>query len=427
MEETAVRFSLPYHDGSLELDMAARRGIKVIGDSCPVPIDNLHEELKKALEAPVGARPFREILPRSGTITVLISDLTRGGSTGAILGHLLAFLEEGGAGPERVSILLALGMHGGLSEAERRAHLGNAIVEGWKVLEHAARDSGSLVEVGITPAGTQCSFNRQAVESSLVIALGSVSFHYFAGFGGGRKLIVPGIAGERTILANHRRSLKRDPGEGLVDQCRPGALDGNPVHEDMLAGARLLATRVFAVNMIPDHRGGIVFLNAGELDASHRAACDACSAMYRIPVDRLYGAVIVSAGGYPKDMNLLQSHKAIRHASYALDEGGLLLAAAACSGGIGSDSYLAAFDDGRHAVPDAVRKGYTLNAQTALSTYELTGSYSIYLRSMMPDGLVCRFGFCPWKEGFEDFLLEGIDGDDILINMNASQFLPWPA
>jgi len=420
-----VRFSLPYHNGVFELDLPSRTCIRVIGDTYPAPLENLQKELIEALDTPVGARPLREILPRAGSVSILISDLTRGGSTGKILGLLLGFIEEHGAGPDRVTIVLALGMHGGHSESELREHLGSGIVERWKVIEHDARDNGSLADVGTTPFGTNCFINKRVVESSLVIVLGSVSFHYFAGYGGGRKLILPGVAGEQTILANHRRSLKKDPGKGLSEKCRPAILDGNPVHEDMLAGARLLDARLFAINLIPDGEGNILFVNAGELDAAHRAACGFLSANFRVPIDRLYHAVIISAGGYPRDMNLLQSHKALRQATHALEEGGLMLAAAACSGGVGSDSYFAAFNNGRHAVPDSVRRGYTLNAQTALSTYELTKNFSIYLRSMLPDGIVSRFGFCPWKEHFADYLLEGIADEDILFIANASQFLPW--
>jgi len=341
-----------------------------------------------------------------------------------MLAGLLEYLEANGAGPDRVAVVAALGMHRAFREGELEAHVGADVVRRWKVLAHDARDGASLLDAGTTPAGTPCLFNRAVAESSLVIAFGAVSFHYFAGYGGGRKLILPGVAGEETIVANHRLSLGRDPGAGLSRGCRSGALDGNPVHEDMLAGARLLGARIFAVNSVSDASGGVLFVNAGELDVSHRAACDFVAARFRFPVDRLYPAVIVSAGGFPRDINLLQSHKALRHASNALEEGGLLLAAAACPEGVGSDSYLAAFENGRHAVGDAVRRKYTLNSQTAISTCELAARHSIYLRSTLPDDLVARFGICPWQPGYEEYLLEGIADEDILVIADGSRFLP---
>lgn len=416
--------SLLYHDGALNVDLGDRHGVRVAGNAYPEPLADPARSLAGALERPIGAPALRKIVPRSGAVSILISDLTRGGTAGLMLPPLLEHLEANGAGPERVTIVAALGMHRGFRPGELEAHVGAGVLRRWRVLVHDARDVDSLVEVGTTPAGTRCLFNRTVAESALVVAVGAVSFHYFAGFSGARKLILPGIAGERTILANHRLSLGRDPGAGLAPGCRAGALDGNPVHEDMLAGARLLGARTFAVNSVGGPAGRVLFLNAGELDASHRAACDFVSARFRFPVDRSYRAVVVSAGGSPSDIDLLQSHKALRHASGALDEGGLLLAAAACPEGVGSDSYRAAFDGGRHAVPDAVRRGYALNSQTALSTYELTTRFSIYLRTALGDDLVERFGFCSWKEGYERFLLEGIDDEELLVIADASRFLP---
>jgi len=419
-----VQCALLYHDRILDIDLGERRGVRVAGNVYPAPLSDPERSLAEALEKPIGAPALRKIIPRSGSISVLISDLTRGGSTGLMLAGLLGFLEAHGAGPDRVTVVAALGMHRGFRQGELEAHVGADIVRRWKVLEHDARDDASLLDVGTTPAGTPCLFNRAVAESSLVIAFGSVSFHYFAGYGGARKLILPGIAGEKTIVANHRLSLGKDPGAGLSRGCRSGELDDNPVHKDMLAGARLLGARTFAVNSVSGASGSVLFVSAGELDASHRAACDFVSAHFRFSVNRLHRAVIVSSGGFPRDINLLQSHKSLRHASNALEEGGLLLVAAACSEGIGSDSYFAAFDSGRHAVSDAVRKSYTLNSQTAISTCELAARFSIYLRSMLSDDLVARFGICPWKPGYEEYLLEGIAGEDILVIADGSRFLP---
>ncbi|MDD4856671.1 MAG: nickel-dependent lactate racemase [Candidatus Krumholzibacteria bacterium] len=419
-----MRFALRYNDGAFDVDLAGRGDIRVVGDSYPAPLADPDRSFSEALEAPLGAKPLRKIIPPSGKISVLISDLTRGPSTGRMLARLLRFLNEQGVAPERVSVILALGMHRGSDAQELEAHLGAETLGRWKVVEHDARDPLALVQVGTTPAGTPCFFNRTVAESALVVALGTVSFHYFAGYGGGRKLILPGVAGQDTILANHRLSLRRDPGEGLSALCRAGNLDGNPVHEDMLAGARLLEARLFAINSVSDDRGNPVFVNAGEIDTSHKAACDFLSKNFRFPVHRRYRAVIASAGGVPKDINLLQSHKALRQASFALDEGGLMLAAAACVEGVGSESLTGAFEHGRQAVSDTVRKRYTLNSQTAMSTYELTGRFSIYLKSMLPDDLVERFGMCPWKDGYIDYLLDGVADEDILVIANASSFLP---
>jgi len=415
---------LPYDDRYLNLRLPAISGARIIGDRLPPPLPDPEGAIVHALARPVDSPPLEALVPRSGNISVLISDVTRGGGLRIVLHTVLMNLERAGAGPERVEIMLAMGMHRGHSPEEVTRHLGADVMTRWTVVEHDARDEESLVDLGATPAGTPCFFSSRVVSSALVVCLGTLSFHYFAGFGGGRKLILPGVAAERTIVANHRLSLRTDPGGGLAEGCAPGNLDGNPVHEDMLAGAGLLAMPVFAVNTIHDAAGALIFVNGGDLAGSHRLACDRFAGLFTVPIDRAYRTVIVSAGGYPKDINLLQSHKAIRHASYALEAGGTMLAVAACREGIGSISYGEAFSDGREAVPAKVRRRYTLNAQTAVSTYQLTGCYDIHLASMLPEGEAARFGFTPFRAERAADLLTGTRPGDILIIRNGSLFLP---
>ncbi|MCK4236723.1 MAG: DUF2088 domain-containing protein, partial [Candidatus Krumholzibacteria bacterium] len=294
-----MRFKLPYNDGIFELDFPRRGEVEVVGDRFSPPIPDQGLAFQRALDQPVDSPPLRDLLPAEGRVSVLISDLTRGAGLGSILHYLLEYLEELGFGPKRVEIMLATGMHRGHSRRELEAHLGRDIVSRWRVLEHNAVDRDSLVRVGETPAGTPCLFNERIVDSGLIVVLGSISFHYFAGYGGARKLILPGIAGEETIISNHRLSLRDDPAGGLSDGCRPGNLEGNPVHEDMLAGAKLLPSPVFVINSVSDDKGGVLFLNSGSLEKSHRDACAFLWSNFRIPLERFYGAVIISAGGFP--------------------------------------------------------------------------------------------------------------------------------
>ena len=418
-----MKIELPYDGTTLELDLEGRSKIRIVGEQYPAALEDSENELLGALKAPVRTQPLQDLLPSGGTVSVLISDMTRGGAVKPVLSTVLRFLEERGAGPERAEVFIATGAHRGLLRSELRAHLGEEIMSRWRVHQHDADNKDALIEVGNTPAGTRCLINERVAGSNLVIAIGTISFHYFAGFGGGRKLVLPGVAGRDSILSNHKLSLSKESPDKLAGGCLPGNLEGNPVHEDMLASAKLLVSPVFAVNVIPGRDDGISFINAGELELSHIEACDRYREIFTIDLDRKYGAVIVSAGGSPKDVNLLQAHKALRHASTALEEGGLMLAALACAGGVGSDSLDGHFEKGRNGVPVRVQKGYTLNTQTAVSTYDLTGRFSIYLRSMMEDSDISRFGFCPWHEEFTGPLLECYGDEDILVIPNASSFL----
>jgi len=419
-----LRISLPYNGGELEIDLPDRGNISVVGDSYPAPVADLGSALEESLDKPIHSAPLSRLIPKEGSISVLVSDMTRGSSIGSVLRLLLSYLERNGAGPDRCAIFIATGMHREMGRSELKRHLGADIFERWDVRQHDATNRDLLIRVGTTSSKTPCYFNERVVDSSLVITLGTISFHYFAGFGGARKLILPGVAGERTILANHRLSLQGKEMDMLSEGCRPGNLEANPVHEDMIEGAKLLPGTLFAVNIVPAAEGGIAHLNAGDIEQSHLEACARYKKHFTIPLDRSYGAVIVSAGGSPRDANLLQGHKALRNASYALSEGGVILAALSCGGGVGSDSYAAAFEDGRSGLKERLKKSYTLNAQTAVSTYELTKRYSVYLRTMMEDGEITPFGFCPWKEDYTGYLLEGVSDEDILVIRNASAFLP---
>lgn len=418
-----MRITFRYNDTSLKLGLGTRTGVTVAGGMYPPPLGDPDAALRRAVRYPIGSPALERLVPAAGRITVLVSDITRSGGAGAVLPGLLASLEELGAAPDRVDVVLAMGMHRAHSREEIETHLGSAVVSRWHVFEHDATDESSLVYTGTTGTGTQCFFNGRVVESSLVIVCGSLSFHYFAGFGGARKLILPGVAGERTILANHRHSLTADPRGGLSKGCRSGNLEGNPVHEDMLEGARLLAAPVFVINSVADDEGKIVYVNAGDLDASHREGCEFLMKHFRLPLSRPYRVVIVSAGGYPKDINLLQSHKAIRHASYALEEGGMMLVAAACPEGVGSPSLSDAFGKGRDCVPGVVAERYTLNSQAAMSIYELTGKYTIFLKSMISDDETSRFGFKRWEIERCEALLEGIPDEDVCVIPEAATFL----
>ncbi len=418
-----MKIELPYDGTTLELDLEGRSNIRVVGEQYPEALKDCEKELLAALEAPVHSRPLEELLPPDGAISVLISDMTRGGAVKPVLSTMLRFLVQNGAGPERTDVFIATGAHRGLLRSELKLHLGEEIMSRWKVHQHDADSKDTLIEVGTTPAGTKCLINERVAGAGLVIAIGTISFHYFAGFGGARKLVLPGVAGRDSILSNHKLSLSKDSPDKLAAGCLPGNLEGNPVHEDMLAAAKLLEAPVFTVNVVPGRNDGISFINAGDLELSHLEACRRYRELFTIDLERKYGAVIVSAGGSPKDVNLLQAHKALRHGSTALEEGGLMLAALACAGGVGSDSLDMLYEKGRGGVPARVQKGYTLNSQTAVSAYELTGRFSIYLRSMMEDSDISRFGFCPWQEEFTGPLLECYGDDDILVIPNASSFL----
>jgi nickel-dependent lactate racemase len=404
---------LPYGDSKISVPFTG----EVSACAFPEPLSDIFSSVEQALDEPAGCGPLSDLIPSSGRVAVLVSDLTRGRTAAAILVPALEYLERHGAGPERTTIYIASGMHRGQSPAEIEAQLGESVAGRYRIVQHDARECSSLVEAGTTSFGTCCLFNREVSESALVVGVCAVSFHYFAGFGGGRKLILPGISGEETIMANHRRSLREDPAEGLSPGCEPGVLDGNPVHQDMIEGASFIQAPVFMVCAVAGAGGEPAFVSAGDMDRAHRIAASKLRELYTLHPGRRSGIVIASAGGSPKDLNLLQAHKAIRHASLAVEDGGLLLMAAACGEGIGSDSLEEDFSGGREEVPLRVSRRYTLNSQASMSIYQITGRIEVRLLSRLTAGILEKFGFGSWKTG-------EVPSGEILVISDSSSFLP---
>ena len=415
---------LPYGDSVIEVPFPMGPAPEIAGRVFPDPLSDTALSVKQALEKPEGCRPLADLIPSSGRVAVLVSDLTRGRTAAAILVPALEYLERHGAGSDRTTIYIAGGMHRGQSVAEIETQLGTAVAGRYCIVQHDARDASSLVEAGMTSRGTRCLFNRDVAESALVVGVGAVTFHYFAGFGGGRKLILPGISGEETILANHRRSLREDPAEGLSDGCEPGVLDGNPVHEDMIEGASMLPASIFMLYAVAGAEGEPAFVCAGDMDAAHRVAAAKLREEYTVFLDSRRRVVIASAGGSPKDINLLQAHKAIRHASLAVEDGGLLLMAAACPEGIGSDSLEDDFSDGRENVTSRISRRYTLNSQAAMSIHEITGRIEVRVLSELPDETLTRFGFGSWRVEETAFLIESMFAGEVLVIPDTASFLP---
>lgn len=419
-----ISIELPYATGTISVPLPGGMAPGTAPCIFPEPFHDISRSIEDALENPEGCAALSDLIPPSGPIAVLVSDLTRGRAAASTLIPALEYLEKHGAGPNRTTIYIASGMHRGQSVSEIESHLGKPVACRYRIVQHDARDRISLVETGTTSRGTYCLFNKDVAGSSLVIGIGAVSFHYFAGFGGGRKLILPGISGEETILANQRRSLREDPSDGLSEGCEPGVLDGNPVHEDMVEGASTLPAKVFMVCAVAGAGGEPAFVSAGDMDRAHCVAAAWLRERCTLTLERRHRVVIASAGGYPKDINLLQAHKAIRHASLAVEDGGLLLMAAACPEGIGSGSLEDDFSGGRAKVPERISRRYTLNSQAAISIHEITGRIEVRIVSELPVENLTRFGFGSWKVEETYSLLEGIPAGEVLIIPHAASFLP---
>ena len=382
---------LKYGDGAVSMGYhpAAFRVLKP--DPPARPLDA--GELRRALRAPVGSPPLSELAGSARSALVVVSDATRVARADLILPTLLEELRLGGLAAGRVKVIIALGNHRRATPEEVGMLLGGSAAS-LEVLQHDSRDPAGLVRFGRTGRGTEVRLNRLLAERDLVIAVSMVNFHYFAGFTGGRKSIVPGLAARETIVANHLLAIDFERGR-LADGVEPGRLDGNPVHED-LEEAAAMAPPPFVVNAIltPEHEIGALF--AGNWIAAHRRACDEYSRRHGVAVAGRRGIVVASCGGSPKDIDLVQSHKTIQLACRALEPGGTLVLLARCPDGFGSARFRNYFPIGAAAAfLRRLRRNPTPNGQTALAAHAKAREFRIVLVSDLPPAEVGEFGITP--------------------------------
>lgn len=328
-------------------------------------------DIQNALDSPcctdgTEIPPLHRLIQPGETVCLVVSDHTRKTAARVVLPVVLENLKANGCHIEDLRVLVASGIHREPTTEELRHVVGE---EAWpeladRIVVHDADDESCLVTVGRTKRGHAVRVSRIAVESDRLIAIGAAIYHYHAGFGGGRKSFVPGIASRDTIAHNH--SLTLDPCEDRIHpMVAPGVLDGNPVAEEMLESARLCKPDAI-INTVLSPRGDLVGVFYGELDAAHRSACSLLEKVARVDIDESADIVIASASGA---RNWIQSHKALYNAHRVVKKNGRIILHAACPEGIGNErfKYWIKKTDMKE-IYDELRESPEINGQTALST-----------------------------------------------------------
>lgn len=382
------------------------------------------EVIDTVLASPFGPT-LDEFLQPHLPLLVLVSDKTRRCRMDVVLPRLLAIVQRSGIPDSNIRILFASGTHVGQTDAERRALLGADIYDRHAVFDHDAREEDACVEVGITRFGTPVRVNRLLAEAGQVLATGTIVHHYFAGFGGGAKLFVPGVAAYSTAVMNHRRTVTEDG--RFHPRCQDGVVEGNPVLEDILDARRFMPPHWYFAALL-DGRGRIADGVCGEMGEAHREGCRRVDARFRVAIDRRADLTIVSAGGHPKDINFIQAHKALHHAAAATQDGGGIICLAECPEGIGNPRLLDWFRLDDHTFRRALRERYEMNAHTALAMREKARRFRIILVSSLADADVRCMGMEPART-----LAEALDmartrfprGSDVAVVENGALTVPY--
>ena len=294
------------------------------------------ELVEQAMEAPIGSAKLWELAKGKKTCTIIISDHTRPVPSRDILPPMLAQLRQGS--PEiDITLLVATGFHRPTTTAELEAKLGPEIAAKEKILVHDAFDAASNVAIGILPSGAPLVIDRAAVETELLIAEGFIEPHFFAGFSGGRKSVLPGVCDKTTVLGNHCGAFIAS------EFARTGILEGNPLHTDMVAAAEMAKLR-FIVNVVIDEDKKTVAAFAGDFRAAHEAGV-AFLRQY-CEVDAIPGDIVITSnGGAPLDQNVYQSVKGLTAAEASAKEGAVLIMCADLADGTGGEGFYTSLRD----------------------------------------------------------------------------------
>ncbi len=382
---------LKYGSTSFPLNLPPERLAGVITPS-PIVIDASPVEIiKTALDAcNKSISSFRT----GEKVVIVTSDITRYTGSEIYLPLLVERLNRQGIADDDIEILIALGIHRKQTEHEHQKILG-PLHGRIRVSDHECDDHDSLSLIGTTSNGIKVRINRKAVEADHLILTGTIGFHYFAGFGGGRKSVLPGIASRKACMASHFTVLNPGEGSGKNPLAVTGNLEGNPVHRAMVEGCAL-AKPAFILNTVLAADKRIIAVFAGDWREAHEAGCRFCHEQFAYPLAEKSDLVVASCGGFPKDINLIQAHKSMEYAAQSIKDGGVMILLAECRDGFGNGTFFNWF---RHKRLDefetALRAQYEINGQTAYSLLQKAQRFRIILVSQFPAKQVEEMGLIP--------------------------------
>ena len=321
---TFTNITLPYGNRELIASVPEANLIGVFEPRNDLRQEEETDLLRRALQQPIGSDRLASMCRGSSCVAVVISDLTRPCPSGKMLPPLLEELAAGGVTDDQIIVIIALGLHRRMSDEELEAAIGPKLFRRLVVINHDPED---VVNLGSTSKGTPVEIFRPLVEANLRICLGNLEFHYFAGFSGGAKAVLPGCASQKTITANHAFMVH--------EAAHAGQLNENPVRQDIEEGASMIGVD-FIFNVVLDVEHRIAAAVAGNVRKAHRLGCELVAERGSVPVPRTADIVIVSAGGDPTDLNLYQAQKALDNAVHAVKPGGVIIWVAACGEGFGN-------------------------------------------------------------------------------------------
>ncbi|HWR23145.1 MAG TPA: nickel-dependent lactate racemase [Feifaniaceae bacterium] len=375
------------------------------------------DEVKRALREPIGSPRLGDIVKPGEKIAVVSSDITRPMPTHKVMPALLDELYAAGIKKEDITLVFALGSHRAHTGEERRKLAGERAFADIRCMDG---DPADCVHMGTTARGTPVDIVRTVAEADRRVCLGNIEYHYFAGYSGGAKAIMPGCSTRAAIQSNHSRMVR--------DEACAGRMTGNPVREDIEEAAAIVGID-FILNVVLDEHKQIVKAVAGDVTAAHRAGCAYLDELYAVEIPGRADIVVASQGGAPKDLNLYQTQKALDNAKHAVKKGGQIILVGSCREGMGEavfEQWMTGFPTPQSMV-ERIARDFQLGGHKAAAIAMVLQNAKIRLVSEMDEAFVRRIFLTPHRsvqEAFDTALAELGCGATVLVLPYGGSTLP---
>ncbi len=334
-------------------------------------------EIERALSQPIGAKRLKEIAKAGNRIAIVVDDATRATPSYLMIPPLLDELNVAGVKDEDITIIFGCGTHRPVNLGETKKLLGEEVLARIKTINHNC-EAKNLAFLGKTSFGTKVYVNKVFAEADVKVLAGDINLHYYAGYGGGRKGVLPAISSVETIKQNHSMILH--------PKASIGNLEGNPIHEDMMEAAKLAKVN-FILNIVTNSKKELVQAFAGDLEQAFIEGTKLVDEMYKVSIDQRANIVVVSAGGYPYDINFYQASKGIHNALEAVKRKGVIVLVAECPEGPGNEvfcEWMEKFKDLKR-IEKEIKKRFVIGGHKAYYLTKALQKVSTILVSVMPD------------------------------------------
>lgn len=398
---TRADYSYKYGHGYKDFSLEQEKVMAEIKVAEMAPLTDLKQAVLDAIYHPIDSKPLNELLQSGQKVAFICNDPTRVANSHDFMPILVEELNKIGIKDEDMRIVFALGTHRKMTQEEMIEAVGEDVAKRLPMYNSDCNKQEDFEYFGETSFGTPVWLNKLICDVDLVIMTGTIVHHFFSGFGGGRKAVLPGVAAMETIRRNH--SLMMSPDAQL------GKLHGNPVYEDQMEGVRLFAKehRMFLFNAILDAKKQFLKIFAGDWEKAHLEACKFVDKVYGVEIDAPADIVIASCGGYPKDINVYQLQKTMDNAWCAVKDGGVVIIIGECEEGSGSAALEKALQE--HPSPDAIKaqleKNFVIGAHKAFAITRLMKKAKFILVSALD------------KKIASDLLFEAVDNVDEAIKL----------